>query len=84
MGLFAVARAETRTGTDYYLGIAGAGLEKSHRLEVSGVDRGDRAAVARRLREKVVQAKVGNSNLPALASVVGFSAKRVAIETVDE
>ncbi len=83
MGLFAVARAETRTGADYYLGIANSSLEQSHRLEVSGVDRGDAAAVAKRLREKVVQTREGISNLPAIASVVGFSARRVAIEAVD-
>jgi hypothetical protein len=30
-----------------------------------------------------VQTREGISNLPAIASVVGFSARRVAIEAVD-
>src|SRR5229473_1865894 len=51
-GLFAVRRAETGTGADYYIGPSGAGvtdLEDCLRLEVSGVDAGDRRDVTRRL-----------------------------------
>jgi hypothetical protein len=40
-GWFALARAETLTGADYYVGPAGADLESAYRLEVSGVDMGD-------------------------------------------
>lgn len=85
--IFAVRRAETRTGADYYLGPAGAGeadLEDCLRLEVSGVDHGDRRDVARRLVEKISQARAGNSNLPALAGVMGFLARVIMLQDVDE
>lgn len=74
-GLVAVRRAETKTGADYYLGFKddpSEDLENSFRLEVSGVDRGSIADVERRLYEKLDQASRGRSNLPALATVVGF------------
>lgn len=84
--LVAVARAEIRTGADYYLGRRGEvldDLETSHRLEVSGVDKGALAALRTRLRQKVEQAASGASSLPAIAAVVGFSAKRVLIADVE-
>jgi hypothetical protein len=74
--LVAVARAETRTGADYYLAPIGediADLESSHRLEVSGIDQGPDSGVEVRLRQKIKQAIAGNSNLPAIAAVVSFS-----------
>ncbi|MFT3671769.1 hypothetical protein [Aestuariivirga sp.] len=83
--LVAVARAETGTGADYYLaepGTTAADLEDCIRLEVSGINRGNKAAVKGRLRVKVQQAVNGKSNLPAIASVVSFSALLVAIEDV--
>ena len=86
-GLVAYARAETRTGADYYLGQAGADLddlENSHRLEVSGISLADDAKINARLRRKVAQAKAGSSNLPAIAAVVGFSSKTVLMEDVGE
>jgi hypothetical protein len=69
-GLVAVRRAETGTGADYYLGLPGTGeddLEGCVRLEVSGVDAGDWREVAKRLMQKVQQAREGKSSLPALA-----------------
>jgi hypothetical protein len=84
-GFVAYARAETRTGADYYLGQAGADLddlENSHRLEVSGISLADEAKINARLRRKVAQAKAGSSNLPAIAAVVGFSNKTVLMEDV--
>jgi hypothetical protein len=86
-GLYAVKRAETKTGADYYVAPAGKtidDLEDCWRLEVSGLDKGNDAAVARRLREKVQQTKDGASNLPAIAGVIGFEILRVRIEYVDE
>jgi hypothetical protein len=86
-GLYAVRRAETTTGADYYVAPPGKGiedLENCWRLEVSGTDRGNNAAVERLLQRKVLQAKVGNSNLPALAGVIGFEVLRILIEYVDE
>lgn len=84
-GLVAVRRAETGTGADYYLGPPGAGandLEDLVRLEVSGVDAGDRKEVDKRLLQKVRQAREGASSLPALAGVIGFSAKLLMVRDV--
>jgi hypothetical protein len=84
-GLFAVRRAETSTGADYYVAPVGKGLEDLEdcfRLEVSGTDRGNRKAVQRLLQRKVNQARQGNSNLPALAGVIGFEVLTILIEHV--
>jgi hypothetical protein len=84
--LYAVRRAETGTGADYYVAPAGKGLddlEDCFRLEISGTDRGNLAAVQRLLHRKVSQAKAGNSNLPALAGVIGFEVLSVLIEYVN-
>ena len=83
LGLLAIERAETRTGADYYMATAPAtSLESAYRLEVSGVDHGDQNIVKKRLSEKVQQARRGSSNLPAIAAVVGFLERRIAIEEV--
>lgn len=85
--LVAVRRADTGTGADYYVGPAGAGendLEDCVRLEVSGVDAGDRREVARRVLRKVQQARDGSSSLPALAGVIGFSARLLMLQDVLE
>jgi len=81
-GLVAVRRAETLTGADYYVAPLGAGvddLEACLRLEVSGVNAGDESAVRTRLRQKLRQTEKGRSNLPALAAVVGFRERLIAI-----
>ena len=86
-GLVAVARAETRTGADYYLGSVtddDMDLETSHRLEVSGVGEGTHGVVQARLRQKISQAAAGRSNLPAIAAVVGFAARRIMIDAVPQ
>jgi hypothetical protein len=86
VGLVAVRRAETRTGSDYYVAAPTTptdDLEDWHRLEVSGTDEGNEVTVQSRLREKQRQAASGNANLPALAAVVGFKCKVVAIAAVD-
>lgn len=86
-GLFAVRRAETGTGADYYVGPQGSGeddLEGCLRLEVSGVDGGSVDVVISRVRAKSRQAQHGNSNLPALAGVIGFSAKLLMVCDVPE
>ena len=59
-------------------------LEGCWRLEVSGTDRGNNAAVERLLHSKMNQAKEGKNNLPALAGVIGFEVLRILIEYVDE
>lgn len=84
-GVVAVRRAETGTGADYYVGPPGAGeddLENCVRLEVSGADGGDYRYMANRLLQKVSQARSGNSSLPALAGVIGFSARLLMLRDV--
>ncbi len=86
-GLVAVRRAETRTGADYYVAQSESqldDLERTSRFEVSGVGGGGEPVVRQRLRDKVLQASRGNSNLPAIAGVVGFRAQIVLLEKVDE
>ena len=86
-GLVAVRRAETLTGADWYVapnGTESDDLENCIRLEVSGINAGTSADVQRRLREKVAQAARGQSNLPAIASVVGFKVLEVAISPMGE
>lgn len=85
-GVVAIRRAETRTGADYYLGLpesTNGDLENSLRLEVSGTDRGNDSAIETRLREKLRQAQRGSSNLPAIATVVGFAALKIATADVE-
>lgn len=84
-GLVAIHRAHTRTGADYYVAPAGSkidDLEDAFRLEVSGLDNGDRKQVAYRLQSKTEQAARGASNLPAMAGVVGFRAQLVMLKQV--
>lgn len=85
-GLYAVSRAQGRTGVDYYLGPAGStpeDLEASMRLEVSGTDEGTLGTVTARLKQKMEQAARVDSNLPALATVVGFAVKRILSADVE-
>lgn len=87
VGLVAVRRAETLTGADWYVAPPGTDsedLESCLRLEVSGVNAGSSTDVQRRLAEKVAQAARGQSNLPAIASVVGFKVLEVAISPIRE
>lgn len=86
LGLYAVSRAETLTGADYYIGTdpnSVEDLEDCLRLEVSGTDM-DIYEVRRRLKNKVNQAAVGKSNLPAIAAVVGFKVKKILMQNVQE
>ena len=85
--LIAVRRAETLTGADWYVAPVGTepgDLENCFRLEVSGVDSGGQAVVDARLRQKIDQTRRGSSNLPAIASVVGFKEKAIAIQKVSD
>jgi hypothetical protein len=86
-GLFAVRRAETSTGADYYIGPKDSGrddLEDCLRLEVSGIGDCTPTDVSRRLLAKVQQARAGDSSLPAVAAVVGFSARLLMVKDVPE
>lgn len=87
VNLVAIRRAETLTGADWYVAPIGTtpdDLENCFRLEVSGVDAGGSSVVEARLRQKIEQTRRGASNLPAIASVVGFREKTVAIQKVSE
>jgi hypothetical protein len=57
-------------------------LEGCVRLEVSGVNAGTAADVKRRLQEKISQTLRGESNLPAIASVVGFKVQEIVISAL--
>jgi hypothetical protein len=87
--LYAVHRAETLTGADYYVSSNPEGvddiedLEDAYRLEVSGTHLDD-YQVKTRLKKKVLQTKQGNSNLPAIAIVVGYKVRRIAYQFVEE
>jgi hypothetical protein len=85
--LVAVRRAETLTGADWYVAPIGTDpqdLETCFRLEVSGVDIGSKSVIHARLRQKLEQTRKGDSNVPAIATVVGFKELAVAIERVGE
>jgi hypothetical protein len=85
-GLAAVRRAETRTGADFYVVPVGKrpeDLKEWIRLEVSGTHL-DEADVQTRLRRKIKQAARGQSSLPAMAMVVGFKARLIAVRNAGE
>lgn len=74
-GLYAIYRAETQSGADYYLapeGVEAEDLENLIRLEVSGIDRASPQTIAARLKQKLNQLKDGKSNTPGIASIVAF------------
>lgn len=73
-GLNVIERSRQGTGFDYWLGAnAGTLFQDKSRLEVSGILKGDKAAIARRLRRKMSQTKQSDdSNLPAFVCVVEF------------
>jgi len=86
VGMVAVKRAETLTGADWYIAPGGEtveDLEGCVRLEVSGINAGSSSDVNRRLREKIAQAASGRSNLPAIATVVGFKVLEVAVSPLE-
>jgi hypothetical protein len=86
IGHVAVRRAETKTGADYYLAPAGVefdDLEKCLRFEVSGLDHATMVAIEYRLKNKLRQTEQGNSNLPALAGVVGFKEAVVLLAHIE-
>lgn len=85
-GLYAVRRAQRGSGVDYYLGPLGCtpeDLETSMRLEVSGTDEGTVGMLQSRLKQKMEQAGRVDSNLPALATVIGFAVKKVLSADVE-
>jgi hypothetical protein len=85
-GLLAVRRAEGTTGADYYIAPPGTDLddlEDCVRLEVSASDRLQSRELERLLSRKVSQTRVGRSNLPAMAGVVGFKEQLILLGGVE-
>ena len=58
-------------------------LERSVKLEVSGVDAGNRSRILERVEEKLTQAEDGESDLPAVAAVVGFRERVVVLAELE-
>lgn len=86
LGFFAVRRAETLTGADYYIAPINEiaeDLENCFRLEVSGTNRNNNE-VENRLTKRTKQAKKGQSNLPAIVVIVGFQVKLILMQLVGE
>ncbi|MDS3862407.1 hypothetical protein RIF25_16545 [Thermosynechococcaceae cyanobacterium BACA0444] len=84
--LFAIRRMSKGSGADYYLALRSQDLEdleNCFRLEVSGTH-SDKSEVTKRLRIKIEQTRRGDSNLPALAAIVGFKVQLILLHTVDE
>lgn len=79
-GLVAIRRAETRSGADYYVDAPGTDandLETAIRLEISGTSDTSATVLEGRLKQKLAQTAKGASNLPAIATVVGFAQSRI-------
>lgn len=82
-GWYALRRADKPSGADWYLSPVAGDLEDAFRLEVSGINEGDERDVDTRLKDKVKQARQGQSNLPAVACVFCFSSGRMAFRCVE-
>jgi hypothetical protein len=85
-GLVAVRRAENQTGADYYvapIGETSEDLEGCWRLEVKGTDQ-SKVRMRSKLKEAVTQLLAGDSNLPAIAAVIGFRERLIILMTVEE
>ena len=82
-GWFAIARAETLTGADYYVGPPGVDLETAYRLEVSGTNSRDDTELGERLSRKLRQIRAGHSPLPGLACVVGFAMGLILVSDLE-
>lgn len=77
-----VHRAERKSGADFVLVREGDDGGPYVKLEVSGIGKGDQAAVARRLRQKVDQVKRPDPAQRVVAVVVRFERPEVAVEGV--
>lgn len=74
-----VERSRKGTGFDYWLG--GEPLfQKAARLEVSGIRRGGRQEVHKRMRRKLHQVRNTGSSLPGIVIVVEFSRPHSEVE----
>ena len=67
-----MVRATKGTGIDYWL-TRGPLMQRSARLEVSGILRGERPSVRTRVKQKLSQSKKSAGKLPVTVFVVEFS-----------
>ena len=75
-----IERSRKGTGFDYWLGTKGdLPFNNKARLEVSGIRKGDDAAVDARLKIKSKQADKSNTNLPAYIVVVEFGKPKAKV-----
>jgi hypothetical protein len=77
-----VERSRKGTGFDYWLGPKGddsALFQKTARLEVSGIGRGNESAVRARVKTKMEQTTVSDGVLPAYVVVVEFGSPRARV-----
>lgn len=84
-GLLTVRRAESETGADYFVAPAETATDRTTwiRLEVSGVNHGNRAVIARRLREKLSQLRKASASSPGIAGVVGFRERVIQLSVLE-
>ena len=81
IGFLVVRRSRRGTGYDYGLGTVGH-LDLSARLEVSGIRRGTRQAIAQRVRQKERQTRQSDTtqgDLPAYVVVVEFGGPNATV-----
>jgi hypothetical protein len=64
------------------VGDKGIDLENCYRVEISGTDLAT-LEVRRRLKVKLHQLRSGQSDLPAIAIVIGFKASLILIQTLE-
>ena len=77
-----VERSRKGKGFDYWLGPKGedSGLfQRTARLEVSGIGRGDESAVAARVKKKLKQISVSDGTLPGYIVIVEFGSPRARV-----
>ncbi|MEM9885410.1 MAG: hypothetical protein AAF849_05915 [Bacteroidota bacterium] len=76
-----VKQSQKRTGFDYWMGRENEeGLQEQARLEVSGILKGSKGMVNKRMIEKIRQTqKSDNMNIPAYIVVVEFSKPMIKI-----
>lgn len=90
LGMWTIGRAESRTGSDWYLR-SKASLERTFdldaedvvRFEVSGISDDNDARVRERVRRKTDQVRAGQSRHRGIVAVVGFRTPRVVLRAVD-
>ena len=77
-----VERSRKGKGFDYWLGPKGEDtllFQRTARLEVSGIGRGDESAVTARVKKKLKQISVSDGQLPGYVVIVEFGSPRARV-----